>query len=142
MSASVSDIQRRLGGPNASDETYRRLLQELLTHQDLKPYIHGLQETDLQGFVELLDEVNEANTHTHSVLTRPIRPSTASRSLTISFAKFCVGCRAYVATTGSSLYLISSRAKTFRREEDQLRLEISVTHMKRNSAETKFASKL
>ncbi|KAF9790826.1 kinase-like domain-containing protein [Thelephora terrestris] len=56
MSASVLEIQRQLGGLNPSDDTYRQLLQELLTHPDLKKYIHGLQETDLQRFVELLDE--------------------------------------------------------------------------------------
>ena len=60
MSTSVLDIQRRLHGLSASDENYRPLLLELLSHKSLKPYIHGLQGSSLQGFVELLDEVKKA----------------------------------------------------------------------------------
>lgn len=63
MSASVSDIQRQLDGLGTSDENYRRLLLELLSHKDLKPYIHSLQGSSLRGFVERLDEVSTTDVH-------------------------------------------------------------------------------
>jgi hypothetical protein len=61
MQALVSDIQRRLGGPNPSDDESRPLLLELLGHKDLKSHILDLQEDDLRGFVELLDEVHKSD---------------------------------------------------------------------------------
>ncbi|KAF9790828.1 kinase-like domain-containing protein [Thelephora terrestris] len=73
MSASVTDIRRQLCGHNPSDGTYRRLLQELLTHQDLKTYIHGLQEADLQGFVELLDEALNRIPATEDLFSKTLR---------------------------------------------------------------------
>ena len=63
MSASVSDIQQRLGGLDPSHENYRQLLLELLSHHGLKQHIHELQGSDLQGFIELLDEVSEEGGH-------------------------------------------------------------------------------
>ena len=57
----VSDIQRQLENLDPSHEEYRRLLYALLNHQDLKPHIDGLRKGDLQGFVELLNKVDETN---------------------------------------------------------------------------------
>lgn len=54
---SASDIQQQLGGLNPSDNTYLQLLQELLTHRDLRKHILGLHEDNLRGFIELLDNV-------------------------------------------------------------------------------------
>lgn len=53
----VSDIQTRLEGLGPSDDKYRPLLRELLSHQDLKQHIHNLDGPGLGGFVELLDKV-------------------------------------------------------------------------------------
>ena len=57
----VSDIQRQLENLDPSHEEYRRLLYALLNHQDLKPHIDGLRKGDLQGFMELLNKVDETN---------------------------------------------------------------------------------
>ena len=53
----VSDTRKRLGELDPSDDKYRPLLHELLSHQDLKPYIHDLDRPGLEGLVELLDKV-------------------------------------------------------------------------------------
>lgn len=52
-----ADTQTRLEQLNPSDEKYRPLLHELLSHQDLKPHIHDLDRPRLEAFVELLDKV-------------------------------------------------------------------------------------
>ena len=57
MSVSVSDTRQRFEKLDPTDANYRQLLLELLNHKELRPYIQGLQEPDLQGFVELLDKV-------------------------------------------------------------------------------------
>jgi hypothetical protein len=57
----ISDIRQRLENLEPSNEEYRPLLYALLSHRDLKPYIGGLQNSDLQRFVELLDEVGKAD---------------------------------------------------------------------------------
>ena len=59
MSASLLDIRQRLGGLNPSDGEYRRLLRELLSHQDLRSHIRDLQGSGLRVFVELLDNVRK-----------------------------------------------------------------------------------
>ena len=59
MSSSLLDIRQRLGGLNPSDGEYRRLLRELLSHQDLRSYIRDLQGSGLRVFVELLDNVRK-----------------------------------------------------------------------------------
>lgn len=56
-SAQVSDIQQQLGKLDPSNEEYRPLLYGLLSHPHLKPHIVSLKEDNLQGFIELLDEV-------------------------------------------------------------------------------------
>lgn len=61
--ASISDIRRELDWLGVQqlgdtfDHDYQRLLLELLSHQDLKSYVRGFQESDLRGFIELLDNV-------------------------------------------------------------------------------------
>ena len=60
VSTQISDIRQRLEGLEPSNEEYRPLLYALLSHRDLNPYIGGLQNGDLQRFVELLDEVGKA----------------------------------------------------------------------------------
>ena len=57
----ISDIRQRLENLEPSDEEYRPLLYALLSHRDLNPYICGLQNGDLQRFVEFLDEVGKAD---------------------------------------------------------------------------------
>ena len=59
MSAPVSDIQRELGGLDPASPNFQQLLLQLLSHQDLKPYVQGLQEPELKEFVELLDKVSD-----------------------------------------------------------------------------------
>ena len=61
MLTSVSETQKQLEKLDPSDDKYRLLLRELLSHQDLKPHIHGLDGPGLEGFVELLDKVGEAD---------------------------------------------------------------------------------
>jgi hypothetical protein len=63
--ASVSDIRQQLDGFHPSDDEHRRLLLELLSHRDLKPHIHDLQEAELREFIELLDNVSETDIHPH-----------------------------------------------------------------------------
>jgi len=55
----VSNIQQRLEGLNPTAADYRPLLSQLLDHRGLKPHIQGLEESDLEIFVELLDKVSE-----------------------------------------------------------------------------------
>ena len=67
---SVSDIRQWLENLDPSNEEYRPLLYALLSHRDLKAYIDNPQKRDLRGFIELLDEVCEANTdHTSADIT-------------------------------------------------------------------------
>jgi hypothetical protein len=54
---SVPNIWRRIKKLETSDEEYRQLLHALLSHQDMKSHIQGLEGPDLQEFVELLDNV-------------------------------------------------------------------------------------
>jgi len=54
----VSDVQKRLEGLGPSDDKYRPLLHELLSHQDLKLHIHGLDGPGLEELVELLDRAS------------------------------------------------------------------------------------
>lgn len=65
MSISAWDLQRQLVRLSASDENYRRLLLELLTHKGLEPYIRSLERPSLRGFIELLDEVRETGIQIH-----------------------------------------------------------------------------
>jgi len=58
---SVPNIQQRLEKLNPTDASYRTLLFQLLVHQDLKPHVQDLQESDLEGFVEFLDRVSVAD---------------------------------------------------------------------------------
>jgi hypothetical protein len=44
-----------------SDAKYRPLLHELLSRQDLRPYVQSLHGSDLEGFVELLDKVGRTD---------------------------------------------------------------------------------
>lgn len=48
------------------DPSYQQLLPELLSHQELKPYILVLQQPELKGFVDLLDNVSESDGDIHS----------------------------------------------------------------------------
>jgi len=61
----VSSIQQRLEVLNPVDADYRLLLSQLLDHEGLKPHVGDLQGSDLEGFVELLDKVSEANSDIH-----------------------------------------------------------------------------
>ena len=54
----VSDTQKRLVKLDPSDDNYRTLLRELLSHKDLKAHIQDLDGPELEGFVELLDDVS------------------------------------------------------------------------------------
>ena len=56
----LSEIGRRIDRFNPSDDEYRRLLLELLSHQDLRSHVNDLQEPELRGFIELLDNVSNA----------------------------------------------------------------------------------
>lgn len=53
--------------PEESDpsDEYQKLLQELLHHENLKSYAHGLREKSLRGIVDVLDEVCSFNIQTH-----------------------------------------------------------------------------
>jgi hypothetical protein len=55
----ITDIYRQLGGPSPPADTFRPLLFELLSHPDLELHIRGLQGSDLQEFVDLLDKVGK-----------------------------------------------------------------------------------
>ena len=57
MTNSASDLQRQLEALSPSDSDYQPLLLQLLSHQDLRAHVLRLEGCDLQGFVELLDEV-------------------------------------------------------------------------------------
>ena len=59
VQTSVWDIQRQVMNLDPSKEEYRQLLYALLTHQELKPHIRGLQGSDLQALVEFLDNVGD-----------------------------------------------------------------------------------
>jgi hypothetical protein len=61
MSVPVSDIRKRLEKLDPKNANYQQLLLELCSHQGLRPYIQGLQEVDLKGFVELLDKVSRVD---------------------------------------------------------------------------------
>ena len=62
----VSDIQTRLERLDPSDDEYRSLLHELLSHQGLKPHIHCLNTPGFEGLVEVLDRVgSKANINIH-----------------------------------------------------------------------------
>ena len=65
MSEPVSDIQQRLEKLDPTGADFQQLLLELLSHQGLRPYIWGLQDPDLKGFVELLDKVSEGDNDIH-----------------------------------------------------------------------------
>ena len=60
ISVSVYDVRQRFEKLEPTDVNYRQILLELLNHKELRPYIQGLQEPDLRGFVELLDGVRES----------------------------------------------------------------------------------
>ena len=68
MSTPVSDILRQLSDLDPSSDRYQLLLSDLLSHQGLKRHVRGLQGTNLQAFVELLDNVS----------TRPVSKSTGT----------------------------------------------------------------
>ena len=59
----VSDIQRRLENLEPSKKEFRPLLYALLSHKDLRSHIDSLRKDDIQGFVELLDEVGKVDIH-------------------------------------------------------------------------------
>ena len=63
--ASVPDIQQRFRESDPTDANYHQFLLELFNHQGLRQYIQDLQEHDLEGFVELLDKVSEADNDIH-----------------------------------------------------------------------------
>ena len=65
MLAQVSDVQQRLTNLDPSDGRYQPLLRELLSHQELKTHVQGLDESGLRGFVELLDKVSKVGTDVH-----------------------------------------------------------------------------
>ena len=65
VSASVSAVHKQLEELDPSDDNYRSLLRELLGHQDLKPHIQALRGSSLEGFIELLDKVGEADIDIH-----------------------------------------------------------------------------
>ena len=77
MSTPIPDVQRQLDGLDPSSEEYRRLLLELLNHQDLKQHIYSLRGPDLQAFLKLLDNVSRRqafksdNTDSIRSVTRP-----------------------------------------------------------------------
>ena len=62
---SISDIKQRLDRLDPSGDEYRQPLLELLSHRDLEVHVHGLQGSDLRGFVELLDRVSNVDIHLH-----------------------------------------------------------------------------
>ena len=68
MSTPVSDILRQLSDLDPSCDSYQQLLSDLLSHEDLKRHVRDLQGTNLQAFVELLDNVS----------TRPVPKSTGT----------------------------------------------------------------
>ena len=136
----VSDIQQRLGIMDPSNEEYRPLVCALLGHRDLKSHVDSLQNGDLQGFIELLDEVGKANTDP-TVLTSPTRRSTTFQSQTISSEKPYGDCREHVATVRSFRGLIPSR-ENFRIEWCRLRPGVLLTRTKRNSMGKRSASSL
>lgn len=139
MPSSIQDLQSQLDGLSPSDETYRQLLQELLTHQGLKSYIQGLQGTDLQEFIEFLDRVSATyNTRVRQAPTHRFRRSTTSQSPATSFRGLCAGCRVHAATAGSFHLPIAFRTETFRIGRGRSHLGISRTHTKRNSMERRF----
>ena len=100
MPASVLDTQRQLENlSDPSDTQYRPLLHELLSHQDLKPYIQGLHGPGLEEFIELLDRVGEANVDTrHQCLPVPIRRSATFQPQTISTGRPRADSKASAAT--------------------------------------------
>ena len=53
--------------PEESDpsDEYQKLLQELLHHEKLKLYAHGLRKKNVQGIVDVLGEVRSLNIQTH-----------------------------------------------------------------------------
>lgn len=65
MLAQVSDAQQRLANLDPSDGHYQTLLRELLSHRELKTHVQGLDESGLEGFVELLDKVSKAGANVH-----------------------------------------------------------------------------
>jgi hypothetical protein len=65
MSPSVPGIQRQLERLDPSDPKDRPLLHELLSRQDLRPYVQSLRGSDLEGFVELLDKVGRTDLDIH-----------------------------------------------------------------------------
>ena len=65
VQTTVLDIQQRFTNIDPSNEEYRPLLYALLAHRDLKPHIDDLRMDDLQGFIELLDEVRKVYIPTH-----------------------------------------------------------------------------
>ena len=101
MSASISVIQKRFEKLDPSDDKYRPLLRELLSHQDLRLYAQGLHDTSLEGFIELLDEASEACIDLHwRWIDAQLRHSATFRSPTISFERPCADCKVSVATAG------------------------------------------
>jgi len=56
--ASVSGIRERLEKLDPSNNKYRPLLYELLSHQDLRKHVQGLHGSGLVGLIELLDKVS------------------------------------------------------------------------------------
>ena len=68
MTNSPSDLQRQLEVLSPSDSDYQRLLLQLLSHQDLRAYVLRIEGDDLQGFVELLDEVSRCHENIHHLM--------------------------------------------------------------------------
>lgn len=55
----LSEIGRQLDRLNPSNDEYRGLLLELLDRRDLRLHVSDLQEPELRGFIELLDNVSD-----------------------------------------------------------------------------------
>ena len=64
-SAPVSTIQQIQKQLDPTDTSCQKFLLELLSHQGLTQYIEDLQEHDLEGSVEFLDQVSEADNGIH-----------------------------------------------------------------------------
>jgi len=65
LRASVSSIQEQLEKLDPSNDKYRPLLYELLSHQDLRNHVQGLQRSGLEGLIELLDNVSKIDDTLH-----------------------------------------------------------------------------
>ena len=142
MQTPISDIRKQLEKLAPSDDKYRPLLREFLSHNGLKPYIQGLYGPDLVGFVELLDNVGKANVSIHQYSPVTIRRSTTSQSPTTSFARPYADSRVRAATVRFCHDLTSLRAGGFQIRGTRLHLEVSPTCAKRSSMGRRSASNL